>query len=974
MGKKSRSSIPRFPALEAEYELVRELGRGGTAVVYLARDRELGRDVAIKVIRPAYANDAEAVARLAREARVVARLRHPNLVTLFGTRRFDDDGLALIMQYVPGQTLKQLVRERGPLPDALVERVLTDIARALDYAHGQGIVHRDIKPENIYIDEDYGTALLADFGIARAGDGETSLTMAGIAVGTPAYMSPEQIDGAELDGRSDLYSLGLVAYEMLTGQRPWSGHNLYSVIYKQKNEDLPPLASCRPSLPGHLLRAVEGLLHKAREDRWTDAGAFLGQLQTGEAGPEPAAKRTPPVALPRPEPVSPPDLEDARTIAYRRDAAATNQTERKAANADRPVAAAPIGEGGAAPAGSAGRPPDRRRRTQVALVAVALVLAASAATAVMLGAGRHDAAAGWAPPAEETVPAAEESAPPVPVASGLPGRLVVLGPEIMAAPAGGPLPGAVAVRVEDLYGEPVAGAAVEFQVLLGGGEVVPAAVVTDSTGQASATWILGPGAGDQLLDVRLDVEHGLTEMIAARAVAGDPKRVAVAGGQNQEGLSGGALPERISVRVEDEHGNPVAGVPVEFAPNGGSGRVTPATIRTSAAGIAQTSWTPGETAGRHELVAVVQADEPLEVRFTARVRHRLSPRPAIVPGVAYTCAVPADGRVHCWGGNESGQLGVGDRARRANPAAVAGDLRLAILATGGGHTCGLDLDGTAHCWGQNENGQLGDGSRASRLAPVAVRFGTSFRSLASGLAHTCGISDQGSAYCWGSNASGQLGDGSASDRSAPAAVAGGHTFRTLVTGWYHSCGIAPTGAALCWGSNDAGQLGDGTTTNRPVPVAVAGGLRFRELTAGASHTCGITVDGEVLCWGGNDRGQLGAASEGPSPRPVPVEGVQVARAVTAGAVHTCVIARDGAAWCWGAGEFGQLGNGETTSSRHPTAVQGGPGFVELAAAGSHTCGRDAGGNTYCWGYNVEGQVGDGSRANQSRPIRVGAPQ
>jgi serine/threonine protein kinase len=222
----AESSPARFQELDAEYEILGELGRGGTAIVYRARERELGREVAIKVVRGTHVDDAEAVARLAREAKLVAALRHPNIVPLLSVRHLSD-GLALVMQHVPGRTLKRAIRECGPLPIALVEQVLREVAAALDYAHKRhGVVHRDIKPENIYLDEEVGRALLADFGIART-EGDSTLTLVGTALGTPAYMSPEQIDGTALDGRSDLYSLGLVAYEMLTGQQPWAGHNLY---------------------------------------------------------------------------------------------------------------------------------------------------------------------------------------------------------------------------------------------------------------------------------------------------------------------------------------------------------------------------------------------------------------------------------------------------------------------------------------------------------------------------------------------------------------------------------------------------------------------------------------------------------------------------------------------------------------------------------------------------------------------------
>jgi TonB family protein len=305
------TSTTRIAELDAEYEIVGELGRGGSAIVYHARDRELGRDVAIKVVRSNQADDSEAVTRLEREAKLVAQLRHPNIVPLLSIRHLAD-GLALIMQHVPGRTLKRAIREDGPLPIAMVEHVVREIASALTYAHGRhGIIHRDIKPENIYLDEECGRALLSDFGIARSTEAESTLTLVGTALGTPAYMSPEQIDGTELDGRSDLFSLGLVAHEMLSGLQPWAGHNLYTVIYKQKHEELPALTTYRNDIPAYLLRAINGLLRKDRDERCSDAALLLAQLPNNVAPLSFAPTRKRPRAVPEVQVDSP-------TIQYQR--------------------------------------------------------------------------------------------------------------------------------------------------------------------------------------------------------------------------------------------------------------------------------------------------------------------------------------------------------------------------------------------------------------------------------------------------------------------------------------------------------------------------------------------------------------------------------------------------------------------------------------------------------------------------------
>ncbi len=276
----------RWPGeLDSEYECVAELGRGGMAIVYRARDKELGREVAIKVMRTRHTQDHEAVARLAREARTVARLEHPHIVALHAVKRLSDDSLALVMQLVPGKTLKQTLKHEGAFTPDRVERVLRDIARALAYAHARGIVHRDVTPENIFLDAASGRALLSDFGIAISREADTSLTAAGAAIGTPTYMSPEQIDGAHVDCRSDLYSLGLVAWEMLTGRRPWDGESLYSVIYRQKHEELAPIEEFRPDVSERVRYLIDGLLRKQPASRWVSAERFLARLNDASDPP-----------------------------------------------------------------------------------------------------------------------------------------------------------------------------------------------------------------------------------------------------------------------------------------------------------------------------------------------------------------------------------------------------------------------------------------------------------------------------------------------------------------------------------------------------------------------------------------------------------------------------------------------------------------------------------------------------------------
>ncbi len=266
--------------LERDYIVKRELGRGGMGSVFLARHRTAGHDVAIKVISSKYIADADALSRFEREARLMARIRHPNIVHQYELRRLTGGHVALVMQYVRGESLIAVLRRRGKLRFDECAQILRDIGLALEHAHANGIIHRDVKPHNILIDADKGSALLSDFGIAKATQGDSEVTATGMAIGTPAYMAPEQIDNAAVDGRADLYSLGVVGWEMLSGKRAWEGESLFGIIYKQKHQDLAPLTLLRPDSPQRLLLALEGALEKDPARRWSSASEFVEQLRS----------------------------------------------------------------------------------------------------------------------------------------------------------------------------------------------------------------------------------------------------------------------------------------------------------------------------------------------------------------------------------------------------------------------------------------------------------------------------------------------------------------------------------------------------------------------------------------------------------------------------------------------------------------------------------------------------------------------
>jgi serine/threonine-protein kinase len=265
-------------AVGSRYEISDEIGRGGMGVVYRARDVRLRRAVAIKLLPPELAFREEVRSRFLREAQTAAQLSHPNVVPIYSVDEVD--GLVFfVMALVEGDSLGTYLKQQGRVPVDFARKVLRDVADALAYAHGRAIIHRDIKPDNILMDRITGRTLVSDFGIARAAEGDSRLTATGIAVGTPAYMSPEQAIGErDIDGRSDLYSLGVVGYQMLTGELPFSATNTPAMLMKHINQLPRPMRDLRADLTPGLERAIERAMAKQPDQRWPDASAFRDAL------------------------------------------------------------------------------------------------------------------------------------------------------------------------------------------------------------------------------------------------------------------------------------------------------------------------------------------------------------------------------------------------------------------------------------------------------------------------------------------------------------------------------------------------------------------------------------------------------------------------------------------------------------------------------------------------------------------------
>jgi tRNA A-37 threonylcarbamoyl transferase component Bud32 len=400
------------------YRIVEPLGRGGMASVYKAYEPALDRYVALKVLPREFLHDPDFAKRFEREAKAIARLEHPNIVPIYNYAIDEAEGIPwMAMRLVAGGSLSQLLKsELRPLRLARAVEILGGVAEALDFAHGKGIVHRDVKPQNVLLDED-GRVYLADFGIAKILESSGGLTATGMITGTPQYMAPEQAMARKVGPAADVYALGIVAYEMLAGQVPFSADTPVAVLMKHVQEPLPLPPPGK--VPEPILRAILKCTAKTPEDRWPSAGAFVGALQAGlEALTLPALADAPTVAVPPPA---------APTVVSR-----PTVVPAPPATSPPAVRATPGRRGGPA---------------TVTLVAAALALVLAVATAVGVAVLRRRG--NEVPPLSPSPTAAAKATPPaerafVPVAAPSPAPSAVVAPrrEPDLRPAARPTPDA----------------------------------------------------------------------------------------------------------------------------------------------------------------------------------------------------------------------------------------------------------------------------------------------------------------------------------------------------------------------------------------------------------------------------------------------------------------------------------------------------------------------------------------------------
>jgi serine/threonine protein kinase/alpha-tubulin suppressor-like RCC1 family protein len=860
------ATLPEVRELEAEYEILAELGRGGMSVVYLARDRELGRDVAIKVIHAAIGIDDAVIARQLTEARTVAQLQHPNVVTIHAVKRLSTRGLALVMQYVPGRSLGRAIHEDGRFTPERAEAVLSDIAAALAYAHARGVVHRDVKPENIFLNDETGRALLSDFGIALSAEAGRQEANPDLLVGTPAYMSPEQIDGLVIDGRSDLFSLGLIGHEMLTGIRSWVDDPVSDVMYRQKFEPLPLLAEQRPDAPERLRAVLERAVEKDRALRWESAAAFLSALSDDEwVPPSPTTTGTNRVAAHlAPGPATPPT--PLETVEFRRPAPITpperprpphrgmfDDTRRTTAPEDS----------------------DSRQRLVVGLLGLGVALSALVAAGIQFSpnfrARAHRLVARADTPATPASDSVERA------------MFAALRDSAFRAES------AIARRAADSAAAAVSAADSSTAArLLASRDSIMKAIARQSDSAKAARAAEATQAAAATATARARAESAAT----ATQLASSSRRPDSAPATPAPAATPIRPPVPSPVSAGGVHSCLVSGADVLCWGANDRGQLG-----------------DGSTTSHTDMVRVLTTATMATVSASAD----------------HTCALARSGAIYCWGANDDGQLGTGDGADHFSPTRVNGDRTYKAVAAGTGYTCALATTGDAYCWGRNSYGQLGTGSTASTPNPAKVATSVKFVAITASTSHTCALDPVGTAYCWGQNSYGQLGDGSTILRTVPVQVAGGLLFRVIAAGGAHTCAITTSDEPYCWGRNSYGQVGTGGMEQHDAPIAVTTGEHLEHMTtitAGTVHTCSLGASGVAYCWGRNSYGQLGDGTTADHMTPIKVVGVGALTSIDASGSHTCAVTVTGTTVCWGDNSDGQLGDGSTTHRSTPVTAGG----------------------------------------------------
>jgi len=975
---------PLRAATTGEYDIAGELGRGGMATVFLAHDIALARKVAIKVMTPSLVTGQGMVERFKREARTAASLSHPHIIPIYAVRE-TGQLLFFVMKYVEGRSLDTVIREQGPLPIPLVQAIMAQVGGALGYAHRRGIVHRDMKPANIMLDDE-GWAVVTDFGIAKVADAR-GLTMTGVTIGTPSYMSPEQCASKEITGATDQYSLGIVAFELLTGKVPFDADSLMGIMWKHFNEPPPPVRDLRPDCPPHVADAITRMLAKDPAARWPtmeDAIGAIGQppmapgdpirkqmraLAKGGLGAElqdhvhtpaspipssdmptmrssqaPAAPTPPPTPPPTPAPTGgttgrPPSVADVPTV-LTGDAPTQLTGDRPSMDADdgatvvtpqptgpRPAPTPPPVAAATPPAPAVPAAPVRVSAEGTPAPRRRNLLLAIGLPAVAIA----SAGVVWLALSLRT-PGVPE---PEPLATS---------PDTAGAP---PAPPPAPVAGVELTPDGISiteGESGELKAFLFDSTNVPLGdrhITWRSSNEAVATVQAGLGVAGIIRAIRA----GTARIIATSEGKADTATITVTAGR--------ATVAKVVVQVQADTLAPGERVPIVAQPQDAAGatlggrstewQVSPAGVVRVAGG-----QLVAEKDGTAQVIAVsegVRSDpRRIVVSTPAIVSVKILEAPETLPQ------------------NQTAVLGVEVRDARGRVVTdpsitwTSSDAARAVVSRAGIVSARSEgpVTITARVGGVPGSAQI-------RVLPppraTVARLDVTRRTSTLEVGNTFQVSasplDAGGrplldrAVQWRSSDERVASVGP--DGTIAAKAPGRVTITATVEGVEQSFPLeitAPPAPPV------------GVEQGKPLPPTPAEpAITVSSIGLGAEISCATWADGSASCWG------TGA--------PARANVTNLQRIVT-GAAHACGLAGDGTVFCWGNNRYGQLGTGQaanetlTTPQRVATDVK----FRRIVAGGAHTCGIATDGKAYCWGLNGNGQLGNRSSRNQAAPVPV----
>ena len=993
-----------------EYEIAGELGRGGMATVFLAHDISLDRKVAIKVMSPSLLSSGKGMAdRFKREARTAAALSHPHIIPIYAVR---ESGrlLFFIMKYVQGRGLDAIIKEHGALPIKMVQAILSQAGSALDYAHRHGIIHRDIKPANIMLDVE-GWAVVTDFGIAKVTESQ-GLTMTGATIGTPTYMSPEQCAAKEITGATDQYSLGIAAYEMLTGHVPFDADSVMSLMWQHFHEPPPPIIDRRPDCPPEVAQAIERMLAKKAPDRWPtleEAVEAIGTpplndpvrqqmkaLARGGSIADAAQRATPISPVPRhamtPEPplgkpVTPPPspvITSAPTTPIPPPAAPTTPIPATAAVPEPPpvLPATPV------------EPILPSTPPEIAEVPTAIFTkrpprapAPPPDSATVRKPGRRASSGGMPAPGRAS------RAEPAPVAPpySAPRRIDLtrlIGIALVVAIVG--------VAGWYLFGRPKSEtptvntpAAAVASVASVTVTPSPAAVAVGRTAQLSA--VLKDGNGNPLSGRGVTWTSSDSTMarvsptgLVTALAPGYINVVATSDGRSGTGtvmvtataapVASVEIPPATSIPMgdtavltaapKDDHGNTLSGHAMTWSSS--DRRIV---------AVSPTGTLSALRLGTAVIMVVVEGK---------RATTRVSVTP---PAVAIVVISPPTASLQI-----GSHLRLDVAARDAHDRPISGravtwrssDATIASVSAQGAVTALREGRATITAQIESQSASAAVTVSAVPVTSVAVTPATLTLAIGKSAQLSAALRDaRGGALkdrdvTWSSStpaiatvsASGSVtavAGGSATITAASEGITGSATVTVPAAPAPPPVAVTPTPSPA------PPQPSESQPAPQPAPATEATSVRLprRNVAAGGAHSCGITQSGAVVCWGNNATGQLGDAGAGTSTNaPVIVTGASGFAALVAGGDHTCGLSSSGSAVCWGLNTKGQLGNGRTAGPPAPAPVAGNHSFVMLTAGARHTCGLTGDGAAWCWGDNGAGQLGDGSTRGSNVPRAV----